>query len=67
MIEAYDRVLEDDSGMTGEILECSAEKIINYNLPPEGNGRVTKRAVTVWDPLFVMMHGEPSGLDEALP
>lgn len=66
MLGAYDRFLEDDTGMTGEIYECSAEKIIDYHLPPEGNGHVTKRAVTVWNPLFVMMHGERSGLEDAL-
>lgn len=53
--------------MAGELLECSAEKLIYYNLPEMGNGGVTKRAVTVWEPLFRAMHGEDSQLPDAIP
>jgi hypothetical protein len=52
--------------MAGELLECSADKLIYYPMPELGNGHVTKRAVTVWEPLFRMMHGEDSGLPDAL-
>lgn len=31
------------------------------------NGAATKRAVTVWDPLFEYIHGENSGLEDAIP
>ncbi|KAL4949787.1 hypothetical protein BDW69DRAFT_197803 [Aspergillus filifer] len=66
VLKAYQIFLEDDTGMAGELLECSAHKLIYYHLPELGNGRITKRAVTVWEPLFRMMHGESSGLPDAL-
>ncbi|KAL4796246.1 hypothetical protein BDV19DRAFT_378262 [Aspergillus venezuelensis] len=66
VLKAYQIFLEDETGMAGELLECSAHKLIYYHLPELGNGRITKRAVTVWEPLFRMMHGESSGLPDAL-
>lgn len=53
--------------MVGELLECSAEKLLYYPLPEPRNGRITRRATTVWEPLFEMIHGERSDLPEALP
>lgn len=53
--------------MAGELLECSAHKLIYYPMPEHGNGHVTKRATTVWEPLFRMMHGEASQLPDAIP
>lgn len=67
ILDAYRLFLEDDTGMAGEVLECSADKLIFYNLPEMGNGHVTKRAVTVWEPLFRQMHGEDSQLPDAIP
>ncbi|KAJ5723932.1 hypothetical protein N7488_001967 [Penicillium malachiteum] len=67
ILNAYDTFLEDTTGMAGELLECSAEKLIYYPMPKMGNGHVTERAVTVWEPLFEMMHGEKSNLPEAIP
>lgn len=67
ILDAYQVFLEDETGMTGELLECSADKKIFYQLPPLGNGHVTKRATTVWEPLFRQMHGEDSQLPEAIP
>lgn len=67
ILDAYQTFLEDTTGMAGELLECSAEKLIYYNLPEMGNGGVTKRAVTVWEPLFRAMHGEDSQLPDAIP
>ncbi|KAL1963866.1 hypothetical protein VTN77DRAFT_7672 [Rasamsonia byssochlamydoides] len=66
-LDAYQLFLEDDTGMAGEVLEYSADKLIFYNLPEMGNGRVTKRAVTVWEPLFRQMYGEDSQLPDAIP
>ncbi|KAJ5698366.1 hypothetical protein N7462_000371 [Penicillium macrosclerotiorum] len=67
ILKGYQTFLEDTTGMAGEILECSAEKLIYYHMPEYGNGHVTKRAITVWEPLFRMMHGEDSGLPDAIP
>lgn len=66
VIGAYDRFLNDES-LTGQAVECSANKEIVLPFPEYANGRVTKRACTVWDPLFKMMHSENSGLEEAIP
>lgn len=67
ILNAYETFLEDSTGMAGELLECSAEKLIYYPMPEPGNGHITKRAITVWEPLFRMMHGEDSQLPEAIP
>ena len=66
VVAAYDHYLNDDSGKTGQVVECSAEKRIFIPDPPMVNGAVTKRSVTVWDPLFKMMHHEKSGLPDAI-
>lgn len=66
IVRAYNEFL-DDSTRTGQVAECSADKILLLEDPPLANGRVTKRACTVWDPLFKMMHHENSGLEEAIP
>lgn len=66
VVDAYNHFLNDDS-LTGQAVECSADKHIFLPFPEFANGHVTKRACTVWDPLFKMMHGENSGLEEAIP
>ncbi|KAJ5933465.1 Short-chain dehydrogenase/reductase SDR [Penicillium verhagenii] len=67
ILRAYDVFLDDTTGMAGQLLEGSAENLIYYLMPEPGNGRITERAVTVWEPLFEMMHGEKSGLPGAIP
>ena len=67
VLTAHDRFLEDNSGAAGQALEASADKLIYYDLPEVGNGYKTKRAVTVWEPLFKMMHGENSEMEDAIP
>ncbi|KAE8146587.1 hypothetical protein BDV25DRAFT_162163 [Aspergillus avenaceus] len=66
ILDAYQVFLQDESGRTGELLECSADKMISYPMQEMGNGHVTQRAVTVWEPLFRQMHGEDSGLPDAI-
>jgi hypothetical protein len=65
IVRGYLKFLEDDS-LTGQILEGSVDKLFFYDTPKEANGRFTKRAVTIWDPHFKMMHGELSGIPDAL-
>lgn len=63
---AYTKFL-DDSSLYGQAIECSVEKHLFFNDPEMLNGAKTIRAVTVWDPLFKMMHHENSGLPDAIP
>lgn len=65
IVKAYHMFL-DDTSKTGEVVECSTTDILLLPDPPLLNGHKTKRACTVWDPLFIAMHGEPSGLEEAI-
>lgn len=67
ILKGYETFLEDSTGLSGQLLECSADKLIYYQMPEPGNGHITKRAVTVWEPLFRIMHGEDSGLPDAIP
>lgn len=67
VIDAFDTFLEDTTGMAGEMLECSGNRLVFYPMPEPSNGKVTKRAVTVWEPLFRMMHGDDSRLEDAIP
>ncbi|KAH9827356.1 15-hydroxyprostaglandin dehydrogenase [NAD(+)] [Teratosphaeria destructans] len=62
---AYDQLLESEKA-SGVILEGSVDKIIRVPDPPLLNGSRTKRAVTVYDPLFKYLHGEESGLQDAV-
>ncbi|KAJ6117926.1 hypothetical protein N7523_005729 [Penicillium sp. IBT 18751x] len=67
VLEGIQIFLEDTTGQTGQILECSVDKHIYYKLPDYGNGNATKRATTVYDPLFKIYHGEASQLPDAIP
>ncbi|KAK0924982.1 hypothetical protein LTR91_020258 [Friedmanniomyces endolithicus] len=64
-VSAYLRLLDDES-LTGQGIECSVDKQLPFTDPPLMNGKHTKRAATVWDPLFKIMHGENSGLADAI-
>ena len=66
VVSAYVKLLDDDS-LTGQAIECSQDKHLFCPEPPVLNGAATKRAVAVWDPLFELLHGEPSDLPEAIP
>ncbi|KAH7406051.1 15-hydroxyprostaglandin dehydrogenase [Phaeosphaeria sp. MPI-PUGE-AT-0046c] len=66
IVSAYERCLDDDT-LYGRVIECSAEKQFFLEPPSLANGHVSRRAVTVWDPLFKMNHKESSGLSDAIP
>lgn len=53
VVGAYEKFLEDDS-LYGRVLECSADKHFFLEQPALANGHISRRAVTVWDPLFKM-------------
>ncbi|KAH8738224.1 15-hydroxyprostaglandin dehydrogenase [Ilyonectria robusta] len=65
IVAAYNKCLEDHS-LSGEAIECSVDKLLLVPRPEYQNGRVSKRAVTVWDPLFKMYHHELSQLPDAI-
>ncbi|KAF5519076.1 15-hydroxyprostaglandin dehydrogenase [Colletotrichum aenigma] len=60
VVSAFNKFL-DDENLNGQALECSAENVV-----PLVYGKSTMSPVTVWDPLFKMMHHEDSGLPEAV-
>lgn len=53
IVAAYERCL-DDASTYGRVIECSVDKQFDLEPPTLANGRFSKRAVTVWDPLFQM-------------
>jgi hypothetical protein len=62
------KCLDDKEGnLVGEAIECTADKQFFVPKPEYLNGAISKRACTVWDPLFKMMHYENSGLPDAIP
>ena len=64
--DAYVKFLNDES-LYGQAIEGSVDKHLFFPDPPLLNGKATKRAFTVWDPLFELLHGEFSGLPDAIP
>ncbi|KAI3394415.1 hypothetical protein diail_2827 [Diaporthe ilicicola] len=66
VVSAYERCLNEEA-LNGELIECSTDK--HFFLPRSNmaNGDATKRACTVWDPLFELKHGEKSEIPDAIP
>ena len=58
--DAYVKLLDDET-LNGQAIEGSVDKHCFFPDPPEVNGAATKRACTVWEPLFELIHGENSG------
>ncbi|KAF2492232.1 NAD(P)-binding protein [Lophium mytilinum] len=68
IISAYHLFLDDAANeVTGKAVECSADKHFFHETPAYANGDITKRTVTVWDPLFKSYHHELSELPDAIP
>jgi hypothetical protein len=53
VVSAYQRFLSDET-LFGKIIECSADQQFFLETPTLANGRISQRAVTVWDPQFIM-------------
>ncbi|KAL2858545.1 hypothetical protein BJY01DRAFT_241873 [Aspergillus pseudoustus] len=66
VIEAYLLCLKDDN-LNAELIECSTNNLFFLPRPEMANGEATKRACTVWEPLFEQKHYERSGLPDAIP
>lgn len=64
IVGAYQKCLDED--MAGKCIEASVEKHIVVPRYQYLNGDHSKRACTVWEPLFKSYHGENSGLPDAI-
>ena len=54
----------DDPSLNGQIIEASRDQLLFQQMPPYADGEYSKRASTVFDPLFEMVHGQPSKLHD---
>ena len=65
-MDAYNICLTQKD-VNGQLIECSTDKHFFLPLPEMANGEATKRACTVWEPLFQAKHHETSGLPDTIP
>lgn len=66
IIKAYDLFInDDDNKRTGETVETSYHGLFWYDMPEDKSGS-KRRNVLVYEPWFAMIHGEKSGLGDAL-
>jgi NAD(P)-dependent dehydrogenase (short-subunit alcohol dehydrogenase family) len=67
LLEAYDMFIEDpDNVHTGKLVEIAHDRMIEWGHPPYKSGAFARRTEKVYEPWFEMIHGERSGLPEAL-
>lgn len=67
VVKAYKEFLDEGDERFGVVVEASVDKALEVPESRLANGQASTRAVTVWDPLFKMLHGEGSGLKNAIP
>lgn len=65
IVKAYMKFLEDDT-LWGQAIECSVDRLLFSKQPEYLDGIYSKRATTVWEPLFRTMHYENSELPDAI-
>lgn len=66
VVGAYDAFLDDGDERFGVAVEATVDKVVELEEWPLGNGTASVRSVTVWEPLFNMLHGENSGMAGAI-
>ncbi|KAJ0120072.1 hypothetical protein J7T55_000925 [Diaporthe amygdali] len=66
VVRAYNLCL-DQRDLNGQLIECSADKTMFLSVPEMANGTTTKRACTVWEPLFKAKHHERRQKEFGLP
>jgi hypothetical protein len=66
VVAGYNHFL-DNPDISGQALECSHDRLIPHPRAAYGNGPITKRCLAIWEPLFVTMHHEESGLPSTFP
>jgi len=67
LLSAYDAYIEDEENLrTGECVETTHDGIVDWGLPPYKSGAFARRTEKVYEPWFEMIHGERSGLPDAM-
>lgn len=59
IVAGYLKCLGDRS-LNGELIEASRDKLVIMEKPKYADGEYTKRTCTLYDPMFISVHGEPS-------
>jgi ABC-type cobalt transport system substrate-binding protein len=66
-MSAYEVFLNDDAGeKTGQLLETAHKSHYYHDEPVEKSGGVIERVVKVYEPWFKALHGQWSGLPDAI-
>ncbi|KAH9900527.1 NAD(P)-binding protein [Xylariomycetidae sp. FL2044] len=68
LMKAYDVFLDDDDddARTGQCLEVAHDQHYFHEVPEYKGGAVSHRATLAYEPWFAMIHGQKSGLPDAL-
>ena len=67
ILNAYDVFIEDDENKrTGEAVETAHDQLFWYDMPEHKAGKLNVRNMLVYEPWFAWIHGEKSGLEDAL-
>ncbi|KAK3303195.1 uncharacterized protein B0T15DRAFT_266553 [Chaetomium strumarium] len=67
ILQAYDLFIDDaDNKRTGETVETAHDGLFWYEAPEHKAGAQNVRNRLVYEPWFAMIHGEKSGLEDAL-
>ncbi|KXX72993.1 15-hydroxyprostaglandin dehydrogenase [NAD(+)] [Madurella mycetomatis] len=67
ILKAYDLFIDDDDNRrTGETVETAHDELFWYEMPEHKAGERNVRNMLVYEPWFAMIHGEKSGLEDAL-
>ena len=67
LISGYDAFLDDtENKRSGETLEAAHDELFSWGHPGYKSGAFAKRTERVYEPWFAMLHGEKSGLPDAL-
>lgn len=67
LLSAYDLFLDDEANeRAGVAVETGHDRLFIYDVPEYKSGAVAERNTKVYEPWFELMHGEKSGLEDAL-
>ena len=67
IIKAYGLFIDDDDNKrTGEAVETAHDQLFWYEMPELKAGALGVRNMLVYEPWFSWIHGEKSGLEDAL-
>lgn len=67
LLDAYDVFFDDEANeKTGQLLEVAHDKHFYYEIPEYKGGDVSYRNTLAYEAWFAYIHGEKSGLKDAL-